>query len=84
MWQYDILDWGYANAKDPDIDIDWAIDKDGNKVHLPGIDYIKVVNCVSSDDIVRYSSLQTTASTKFAGAADLHILEKYNLRKSEK
>lgn len=84
LWQYDILDWGYANAKDPDIDIDWAIDKDGNKVHLPGIDYIKVVNCVSSDDIVRYSSLQTTASTKFAGAADLHILEKYNLRKSEK
>ena len=62
LWQYDILDWGYANAKDPDIDIDWAIDKDGNKVHLPGIDYIKVVNCVSSDDIVRYSSLQTTAS----------------------
>ncbi|WP_353124056.1 hypothetical protein [Dysgonomonas capnocytophagoides] len=84
LWQYDILDWGYVNAKDPDIDIDWAIDKDGNKVHLPGIDYIKVVNCVSSDDIVRYSSLQTTASTKFAGAADLHILEKYNLRKSEK
>lgn len=84
LWQYDILDWGYANAKDPDIDIDWAIDKDGNKVHLSGIDYIKVVNCVSSDDIVRYSSLQTTASTKFAGAADLHILEKYNLRKSEK
>ncbi|TFD99016.1 hypothetical protein E2605_02715 [Dysgonomonas capnocytophagoides] len=84
LWQYDILDWGYANAKDPDIDIDWAIDKDGNKVHLPGIDYIKVVNCISSDDIVRYSSLQTTASTKFAGAADLHILEKYNLRKSEK
>lgn len=84
LWQYDILDWGYANAKDPDIDIDWAIDKDGNKVHLPGIDYIKVVNCVSSDDIVRYSSLQTTASTKFAGVADLHILEKYNLRKSEK
>lgn len=84
LWQYDILDWGYANAKDPDIDIDWAIDKDGNKVHLPGIDYIKVVNCVSSDDIVRYSSLQTTASTKFAGAADLHILEMYNLRKSEK
>ena len=84
LWQYDILDWGYVNAKDPDIDIDWAIDKAGNKVHLPGIDYIKVVNCVSSDDIVRYSSLQTTASTKFAGAADLHILEKYNLRKSQK
>lgn len=84
LWKYDVLDWGYANAKDPDIDIDWAVDKAGNKVHLPGIDYIKVVNCVSSDDIVRYSSLQTTASTKFAGAADLHILEKYNLRKSEK
>lgn len=84
LWKYDLLDWGYANAKDPDIDIDWAIDAKGNKVHLPGIDYIKIVNCVSSDDVVRYSSLQTTASTKFAGAADLHILEKYNLRKSEK
>lgn len=84
LWNYDVLDWGYANAKDPDIDIDWAIDKAGNKVHLPGIDYLKVVNCVSSDDIVRYSSLQTTATAKFAGAADLHILKKYNLRNSAK
>lgn len=84
IWKYDILDWGYVNASDPDIDIDWAIDKDGNKVHLPGIDFIKVVNCVSSNDILIYSSLQTTATTKFAGAADLHILGKYNLRKSRK
>lgn len=43
--------WGYAanqpnNSKQAAIDIDWAVDADGNKVHLPGVDFIKVVNAI--------------------------------------
>lgn len=80
LFSYDMLDWGYANAIDPDIDIDWAIDKDGNKVHLPGIDFIKVVNCVSVNETMIYSHYQTSMTTRFAGVADLHYLEKYKLK----
>ncbi len=80
LFTADIFDWGYVNANDPDIDIDWAIDKNGNKVHLPGIDFIKIFNCVSSGEVMMYSWSQTSMNTKFAGAADLHILEKYNLK----
>lgn len=36
------FEWGYGGIKDPSIDISWAVDKDGKKVHLPGIDFIKV------------------------------------------
>ncbi len=36
------FDWGYGGIKDPSIDISWAVDKDGKKVHLPGIDFVKV------------------------------------------
>ncbi len=79
LWSYDVPEWGYANALDPDIDIDWATDQDGNEVHLPGIDFLKVVNCVSSDDIMIYSTKQTSMTAKFAGAGDLHLIEKYNL-----
>lgn len=84
VWNYDVFEWGYANAEDPDIDIDWAVDKNGNKVNLPGVDFIKVVNCVNANDKMIYSTVSTTPTTKFAGAADLHILEKYNLKRSEK
>lgn len=77
---FDTFDWGYVNAKDPDIDIDWAVDKDGKAVHLPGVDFIKIFNCVSSGEEMMYSWTQTSMNTKFAGAADLHILEKYKLK----
>jgi hypothetical protein len=36
------FEWGYGGIKDPSIDISWAVDKDGKKVHLPGVDFIKV------------------------------------------
>ncbi|TDQ08273.1 hypothetical protein [Pedobacter metabolipauper] len=36
------FDWGYGGIKDPSIDISWAVDKDGKKVQLPGIDFVKV------------------------------------------
>lgn len=36
------FDWGYAGIKDPSIDISWAVDANGKKVNLPGIDFVKV------------------------------------------
>lgn len=36
------FDWGYGGIKDPSIDISWAVDSNGKKVHLPGIDFVKV------------------------------------------
>lgn len=39
--------WGYAdnapnNSDLSNMDIDWAVDKQGNKIYLPGVDFIKV------------------------------------------
>lgn len=36
------FEWGYGGIKDPSIDISWAVDKNGKKVQLPGIDFVKV------------------------------------------
>jgi hypothetical protein len=36
------FEWGYGGIKDPSIDISWAVDQDGKKVHLPGVDFVKV------------------------------------------
>jgi hypothetical protein len=51
-WITSAFDWGYAdNWSNSDeraqIDIDWAVDKDGNPVKLSGIDFIKVHTGVS-------------------------------------
>lgn len=79
LWNFTPPKWGYANAVNPDIDIDWAVDKNGNKANLPGINFIKVVNCVSEP--MGLCHQQSSMATKFAGAADLHLLKKYNLKK---
>lgn len=52
------------------IDIDWAVDKNGNKVHLPGIDFVKVYNGVDKEN-----GWLGEASTEVAGGQDLHMLE---------
>lgn len=46
-WVNPAYDWGYAdNWANTDskagIDIDWAVDKDGNKMKIRGIDFVKV------------------------------------------
>lgn len=41
-WNIGTYEWGYGGIKDSRIDISWAVDKNGNKVHLPGIDFVKV------------------------------------------
>ncbi|WP_316838453.1 hypothetical protein [Pedobacter gandavensis] len=78
LWNFVAPEWGYVNAVDPDIDVDWAVDKNGNKVNLPGVDFIKVVNCVSEP--MGLCQQQSSMATKFSGAGDLHLLKKYNLR----
>ncbi len=80
LWYSTPPEWGYANAINPDIDIDWAMDKNGNKANLPGIDFIKVVNCVSEP--MGLCQQQSSMAAVFAGAGDLHLLKKYNLKRA--
>lgn len=50
------------------VDISWARDKNGNKVNLPYIDFVKVyTGQLHSDDVMG------EVSTEFKGARDLHI-----------
>ncbi len=53
---------------DSAIDIDWAVDKDGKKVHLPGIDFVKVYNGMN-----QYCGWLGETSTEVMGAVDLHL-----------
>ncbi|MFW0735859.1 cell surface protein [Flavobacterium sp. T12S277] len=70
--QYAFL-YGYAdNAPNGDddsaIDINWAIDKNGNKVMLPGIDFVKVYNGLNQQ-----AGWLGETSTEIMGATDLHL-----------
>lgn len=65
--------WGYVdNAKNEDpasaIDLDWAVDQDGQLVHLPYVDFIKVHNAVN-----QVCGWLGETSTEITGAVDLHI-----------
>ncbi len=65
--------YGYAdNAPNNDeasnIDIDWAVDKNGNKVKLPGIDFIKVYTGINQE-----AGWLGEVSTEVMGAYDLHF-----------
>ncbi len=51
------------------IDIDWAIDKDGNKVALPGIDFIKIYNGINQEN-----GWLGECSTEVDKGMDLHML----------
>lgn len=51
------------------IDIDWAIDKDGNKVDLPGIDFVKVYNGIDQEN-----GWLGETSTEVSRGEDLHLL----------
>ena len=67
--------YGYAdnevNASDESaIDIDWAVDANGNKVHLPGVDFIKIYTGVNQEN-----GWLGECSTEVSGVEDLHILE---------
>ncbi|MBO9562584.1 MAG: hypothetical protein J7621_07415, partial [Niastella sp.] len=60
----------YPNLHDnAGIDIDWAIDKDGNKVNLPGIDFVKIYNGIDQEN-----GWLGEASTEISRGEDLHLL----------
>ena len=67
--------YGYAdnetNTKDESsIDIAWAVNKKGVKVHLPGVDFIKVYNGVNQEN-----GWLGECSTEVTSIEDLHILK---------
>ncbi|MHC5352619.1 cell surface protein [Myroides sp. LJL115] len=77
-WSYTMYDYGYAdnypNTHDKSaIDISWAVDKDGNKVHLKAIDFIRVYSGVNQQ-----VGILGESSTEITGAVDLH-LEQINI-----
>lgn len=71
-WVLYAYEYGYADNvpnDDPEsaIDIDWAVDKQGRKVHLPGIDFVKVYTGINQE-----AGWLGEVSTEVAGAYDLH------------
>jgi len=69
-------DWGYVDNHPNEyedkisFDIGWAVDKNGNAVHLPGIDFIRVYTGVNQQ-----CGWLGETSTELARAEDLHIQE---------
>ena len=57
-------------SEDSAIDIDWAVDANGNKVHLPGVDFIKIYTGINQEN-----GWLGECSTEVSGVEDLHILE---------
>lgn len=67
--------FGYAdNATNLDnesaIDIDWAVDTNGNPANLPGVDFIKIYTGVNQEN-----GWLGECSTEVTGIEDLHILK---------
>lgn len=58
------------NSKDESaIDIDWAVNSKGQKVHLPGVDFIKIYTGVNQEN-----GWLGECSTEISGVEDLHVL----------
>lgn len=68
-FRYGYVD-NYPNVhENSGIDIDWAIDKNGNKVNLPGIDFVKVYNGVNQEN-----GWLGECSTEVERGEDLHMM----------
>ncbi|MDR2223359.1 MAG: cell surface protein [Flavobacteriaceae bacterium] len=72
-WVLPEFEYGYVdnhpnNHDESAFDISWAVDKKGNKVHLPGIDFIKVYTALDQE-----AGWLGETSTEVAGASDLHL-----------
>jgi hypothetical protein len=67
-------DWGYVDNHPNEMedkisfDIAWAVDKNGNKVHLPGVDFIRVHTGVNQQ-----CGWLGETSTELSRAEDLHV-----------
>lgn len=64
---YGYVDNATNTEDDSAIDIDWAVDEDGNKVELPAIDFVKVYCGMNQE-----CGWLGETSTEVAGAVDLH------------
>lgn len=67
--------WGYAdnrlNTEDAsNFDIDWAVDSNGNRVRLPGVDFVKIYTGVN-----QYCGWLGETSTEVMGINDLHLIK---------
>jgi hypothetical protein len=65
-------DWGYADNHTNDSEfanfkLEWAVDQDGNPVHLPEVHFFKVYTAVN-----QYCGILGETSTEITGAEDLH------------
>lgn len=65
--------YGYAdnypnNSADAEIDIDWAVDKDGKPANLPGVDFIKIYTGVNQEN-----GWLGENSTEVCGVTDLNL-----------
>jgi hypothetical protein len=72
-WVGKSFDFGYAdnapnNDEGSNIDISWAVDKNGNYVKLPGIDFIKIYTGINQE-----AGWLGEVSTEVAGAYDLYL-----------
>ena len=73
-WVQYCFAYGYVdnlpnNEIDAAIDFDWAVDKNGKPVHLPGVDFVKVVCGMHQD-----CGWLGETSTELMGAVDLHLV----------
>lgn len=65
--------WGYADNQPNDstackLDIQWAVDANGNPANLPGVHFVKVQTAV-----LQSNGWIGESSTEVAGAVDLHL-----------
>lgn len=72
-WVGKSFDFGYAdnapnNDEGSNIDISWAVDKTGNYVKLPGIDFVKIYTAVNQE-----AGWLGEVSTEVSGAYDLYF-----------
>ncbi|MCC9074443.1 cell surface protein [Flavobacterium sp. F-65] len=72
-WVGKSFDFGYAdnapnNDEGSNIDISWAVDKDGKYVKLPGIDFVKVYTGINQE-----AGWLGEVSTEVSGAYDLYL-----------
>ncbi len=68
-------DYGYADnhpnmSEKSNFDIDWAVNRSGESVHLPGIDFIRIYTAVNQSN-----GKQGECSTEVMGVTDLHLEE---------
>lgn len=78
LYRYDAEAYGYADASlntDPysTFDIDWAVDSEGNPVHLEEINYVKVMTYV-----LQHCTTIGETSTEVGQITDLHLVEGYD------